>query len=277
MINPHVPLEAEIIARIEELPHLVTLQLRLTDEAARQTYRFRPGQFNMLYLHGAGEVPITITSDPDESGTIDHTIRGVGRVTSRLVEMQAGERLGLRGPYGRGWPLDEITGRDIVFVTGGLGCAPVVGAIEYIAARRERYGRLNIMQGVKHVNDFIWKERYEEWRKLPGTKVLLAADVGDPVWPWHIGLVSGLYDQLEYDPGNATIMMCGPEGMMHAVTTHMLNSGVSDDDIWLSMERNMQCAVSQCGHCQHGPHFVCREGPIFSYRDIKLYFNIKGF
>ena len=277
MNNPHLPQPVEIIARIQESPSLVTLRLRLCDKEAQQAYRCMPGQFNMLYLHGVGEVPITMTSDPDEQGFIDHTIRGVGRVTNKLVQLQAGDRLGFRGPFGRGWPLEDMEGRDIIFVTGGLGCAPVVGAINYIVARRSRYGRLNIMQGVKHINDFIWKDRYDQWRELTNTNVLLAADAGEPVWPWHIGLVSDLYDQLEYDVDNVSVMICGPEGMMTAVTTQLSNMGVPERDMWLSMERNMQCAIGQCGHCQLGAQFVCRQGPVFNYEQLKPFFGVRGF
>jgi len=277
MMDPQLPCEAEVVERIQESSSLVTLRLRLTDEQARNAYRFMPGQFNMLYLFGVGEVPITMTSDPDDTATLDHTIRSVGRVTNKLVQLQVGERLGFRGPYGRGWPLSEIAGQDVVFVTGGLGCAPVVGAINYIAARRQSYGKLNIMQGVKHVNDFIWKERYDQWRALPDTQVLLAADVGTPVWPWHVGMVTELYDELDYDAENTTVMMCGPEGMMQAVTKHMVKNNIDESDVWLSMERNMQCAVGLCGHCQYGPHFVCRQGPIFNCRELKPFFAIRGF
>lgn len=272
-----LPVAASVVDRVQESPTLVTLRLRLADDSLHDQYRFEPGQFNMLYLFGVGEVPITITSDPDNRQWIDHTIRSVGRVTNRLVELQPGAALGFRGPFGRGWPLAEVAGRDIVFITGGLGCAPVVGAINYVAARRQQYGKINIMQGVKHANDLIWQERYDQWRQLPDTRVILAADVGTPIWPWHIGLVTELYDQLDYDPARTTVMMCGPEGMMHAVVKYMSDQGISSDHIWLSMERNMQCAVGLCGHCQFGPHFVCRQGPVFNYSQLQPYFGIRGF
>src|SRR3569833_766496 len=187
MSNAYLPREVEIVERIEESPSLFTLRLRLTAPALQAVYRYAPGQFNMLYLHGAGEIAISIVSDPDAPRLIDHTIRAVGRVTRGMQKLKQGDRLGLRGPFGRGWPMQEAEGRDVVVVTGGLGCAPVVSVINYIARRRERYGRLNIVQGVKHSSDFIWRERYAAWRALPATQVLLAADAGEPLWPWHIG------------------------------------------------------------------------------------------
>src|SRR3569833_1045369 len=276
MSNAYLPREAEIVERIEESPSLFTLRLRLTDPALQAAYRYAPGQFNMLYLHGAGEIAISIVSDPDDPRLIDHTIRAVGRVTRGMQKLKQGDRLGLRGPYGRGWPMQEAEGRDVVVVTGGLGCAPVAPVITYIARRRERYGRRNIVQGVKHSSDFIWRERYAAWRALPDTQVLLAADAGEPLWPWHIGRVTDLFDQLRYDPQHVSVMMCGPEGMMHVVARHMQAAGVAQRDIWLSMERNMQCALGHCGHCQYGAQFICRDGPVFSFDRVAALFVEQG-
>jgi NAD(P)H-flavin reductase len=173
--------------------------------------------------------------------------------------------------------MQEAERRDVVVVTGGLGCAPVVSVINYISHRRERFGHLNIVQGVKHSDDFIWRERFDQWRELPDTSVLLAADQGTPLWPWHIGRVTDLFDNLVFDPQRVTVMMCGPEGMMHVVTRHMLEAGVDPCQLWLSMERNMQCAVGHCGHCQYGGRFSCKDGPVFCYEQIADLFEVKGF
>ena len=277
MINAYLPQEVEIVERIQESPTLFTLRLRFIDPVAQQAYHFEPGQFNMLYLHGVGEVPISIVSDPRDEQILDHTIRSVGRVTRGLSKLQAGDRIGIRGPFGRGWPLSHAEQKDVIFVTGGLGCAPVVSVIHYIMRRRERFGRVNIVQGVKHSSDLIWQARYDQWRQAPATKVLLAADAGEPLWPWHIGPVTGLFDQLEYDRQHVIVMMCGPEGMMRVVAREMLTAGVAEQDLWLSMERNMQCAVGHCGHCQYGDKFICKDGPVFCYEQIKPLFGKKGY
>jgi NAD(P)H-flavin reductase len=240
-------------------------------------YQFEPGQFNMLYLYGVGEIAISIVSDPKDEYIVGHTIRAVGRVSQAMSRLQAGEFLGVRGPYGRGWPLLAAEQRDVLVVTGGLGCAPVVSVINYIALRRERFGKLNIVQGVKHSNDFIWRERYDRWREIPDTTVLLAADRGDPIWPWHIGRVTDLFDQLDFDPEHVSVMLCGPEGMMRVVVRQMLEKKVAESDIWLSMERNMQCAVGHCGHCQYGEKFICKDGPVFNYAELKPLFGKAGF
>ena len=267
---------AEILERVEEARDIFTLRLRLCDPATRAAYRFQPGQFNMLYLHGAGEVPISIVSDPEHDDLLDHTIRAVGRVTRGLAQLGAGDRLGIRGPFGRGWPMREAEGRDVLVITGGLGCAPSVSVIDYIARRRERFGHLTIMQGVKHYNDLLWRPRYEQWGRMPRTTVLLAADRGGPVWPWHVGPVTELFDQAHITPGRTVAMICGPEGMMQAVARELQARSVSPQDIWVSMERNMQCAVGLCGHCQYGPRFVCRHGPVFPLAELAGLFGTKG-
>lgn len=270
------PHEAEIIERIEETPSIYTLRLRFTDPAVHQAYRFAPGQFNMLYLYGVGEVPISIVSDPHDDHLVDHTIRAVGRVTNAMAKLKVGDRLGVRGPYGRGWPMLEAEGKDVVIVTGGLGCAPVVSVIHYVLKRREHYGRLTIMQGVKHADDLIWREQYEAWNQLPNTQVLIAADQGGPLWPWHVGHVPMLFDKANLDTANSTVMMCGPEGMMIAAGKAMLERGMPAEQLWLSMERNMQCGAGKCGHCQMGGYFVCKDGPVFSWPEIEPMLGIKG-
>lgn len=268
MINPYLPQEAEIVERIEEARDIFTLRLRFTDPAVHSAYSFAPGQFNMLWLPGVGEIPISIVSDPEDEHMYNHTIRGVGRVSNGLRTLRQGDRLGVRGPYGRGWPMQEAVGRDVVIATGGLGCAPAVSVINYVVRRREQFGRLIIMQGIKHSNDLIWRSSYEQWAELPDTQVLLAAGESGPQWPWAQGNIMVLIDRADFDPENCTAMLCGPQGMMVAVTDHLMARGVSDDDIWLSMERNMQCAIGHCGHCQIGAKFVCKDGPVFNYAEI---------
>ena len=271
------PLEAIVMERTQESPTIFTLRLRLSDAAAQAAYRFAPGQFNMLYLYGVGEVPISIMSDPEERDGIGHTIRALGRVTKGLAALQPGDSVGLRGPYGRGWPLQEMGGHDVVLVTGGLGCAPVVSVIHYVLKRRERYGKLVIIQGVKHAEDLIWSEQYAKWAALPNTQVLVAASEGAALWPWHVGRVTELFQLACFDPARAVGMMCGPEGMMRVAADNLLQRGVPESRLYLSMERNMQCAVGRCGHCQLGGSFVCRDGPVFDWGQVKSLLAHRGF
>lgn len=273
----HMPAAAEVIDRIQESRNVITLRLQLSDPALREAFEFQPGQFNMLYLFGVGEVPISIVSDPEDQHILNHTIRIVGRVTTGLDQLRKGDQLGIRGPFGRGWPMQDVQGRDIVIVTGGLGCAPTVSVINYVMRRRSQYGRLTIIQGVKHANDLLWRKQYQQWARQPDTQVLLAADEAGPHWPWHVGLVTDLFDHAHMDVQRSTVMMCGPEIMMHTAVSNLTGRGLDESAIWLSMERNMHCAVAQCGHCQYGGKFICRDGPVFCYSEVKELFGVKGF
>lgn len=277
MTNPYLPVEAEVVERVQESPTVFTLRLRFTDEEQHRRYQFAPGQFNMVYLYGVGEVPISIVSDPEDEHLYDHTIRTVGRVTRGLAQVKEGQCVGIRGPFGRGWPLSKAEGRDVLIVTGGLGCAPVVSVINYIISRRERFGRLTIMQGVKHSDDLLWRERYKLWSRMPDTRVIVAADKAGKQWPWREGSVIAMFDEVTLAPEHSLAMMCGPEGMMSAAVNRLLQSGMQPDSLYMSMERNMQCAVGHCGHCQYGGQFICKNGPVFAYSQIKDIFGVAGF
>ncbi len=277
MLDPYHYHEAEIVERTQEARDIFTLRLQFTDTTVQNTYRFAPGQFNMLYLFGLGEVAISIVSDPEYDDLFDHTIRAVGRVTKALANLGPGDRIGVRGPYGKGWPLAKFKDRNIVLVTGGLGCAPLVSVIHYILNRRDHYRKLTIMQGVKKSTDLIWRPQYEKWAQMPNTQVLLAADVAGHDWPWTVGPVTQLFEQAQISAEDSVAMMCGPEPMMHAAAQALQARGFDDDVIWLSMERNMQCAIGQCGHCQFGAQFVCRDGPVHAYRDLKALLKVQGF
>lgn len=271
-----IPMEAEVVNRVEESPDIFTLSLRLTDSALHENFRFVPGQFNMLYLYGVGEIPVSIADDPDYPGFMQHTIRVVGRVTAGMAALREGDRIGLRGPFGRGWPMGRLPGKNVLIVTGGLGCAPVLPVIKKLVHQRSDYGRVAILQGVKHSNDMIWKERYGLWSQLPETQVLLAADVADAQWPGVAGQVTALFDHLQMEAENTLTMICGPEPMMVASVKNLVERGFDPATVWISMERNMQCAVGHCGHCQYGETFICKDGPVFPYPDIQHLLGERG-
>ncbi len=280
MMNPtgdiYLPRSAIITARIQESPTIFTLQTQFSD-GNQPCYSFYPGQFNMVYLYGVGEVAISISSDPAECSYLRHTIRAVGRITKALQNLKEGDEIGIRGPYGRGWPLVEAQGKHVVIVTGGLGCAPTVSVINYILARREQYGALTILQGVKHSQDLIYRKKYALWQQAPNVAVHIAADRVGPKWPWATGYVTDMIQSLSLDPDNTIAMMCGPEMMMHAAVSALAKKGMPEDAMYLSMERNMECGVGQCGHCQYGGLFICKDGPVFAYPEIKDLFSVKGF
>ena len=263
--NPYLIQAATIVGKIREAEGIDTYRLRFVDEQVRQTYRFAAGQFNMVYLFGVGEVAISIVSDPDEPQFLDHTIRVVGRVTKSIARLQPGDELGIRGPFGQGWPLDDAQGKEVVIVTGGLGCAPVVGAIEYIFRRRNQYGSVKILHGVKTPHDLLFRERFDAWRRQPDTEVLLTSDQPDKTWHYHVGVVTELFEQVAVDPARTVVLMCGPEIMMRLGVPILMQRGIPATAIYVSLERHMECGIGLCGHCQMGPYFLCKDGPVMRY------------
>ncbi len=274
-MTPYAFQPARVTGRRVETESIYTVTLELVDPEARRGYRFRAGQFNMLYAFGVGEVPISIVSDPDEPHVLEHTIRLAGRITGVMTRWKIGDVVGVRGPYGNGWPVEAAIGRDIVIVTGGLGCAPVVGVINYVFRRRDQYGDVHIIHGVKRPNDLLYRDRFDAWRRAPRTKVYLTTDRPDKSWHYRVGVVTDLFDELDV-ASSAIVMMCGPEVMMRYAARALQDKGIGDDAIYLSMERRMECGVGLCGHCQYREYFVCKDGPIFSYRTVKSLFGVSS-
>ena len=273
----YLPYDAKIIERKQELKDVFTLTLEFTDPKVQETYSFQPGQFNMLYLYGVGEVAISIVASQQDINKHLHTIRRVGRVTHGLSELKVGDHIGVRGAYGRGWPLEPAKGKDVLVITGGLGCAPSVSIINYILHNRDEFGKLTILQGVKHSQDFIYREQYKLWAACPNTEVLLAADVSAGNWPWFTGLITELLDHVTLEVNNTICMMCGPEAMLNAAVKKLQTMQFKEDDIYLNLERNMECAVGHCGHCQFGGYFICKDGPVFSYPEVSHLLGRRGF
>jgi len=274
--NPYLPQSARIIERIEETPEIFTWKLRLEDTTFRESYEFQCGQFNMVYLFGVGEVAISIMGR--EGDCLLHTIQAVGRVTEAMSKLGVGDSVGLRGPYGHGWPLEDARCKDLVFITGGLGCAPVVSAIREAISRREDYGRIVIMQTVLHRHDMLWESQYDAWRKVKNTQVLLASDRDKTAWPrWKMGRVAALFDEAEFDAHHCIVMCCGPHPMMTGTARLLIEKNVPEHAIFLSLERNMQCGFGHCGHCQMDDAFVCKDGPVFNYSRIKGVLERRGF
>ena len=272
--NPHLPRTAVIEERIQETPTVMTLRLRM--EGSSSPFLFRPGQFNMVGVFGVGEIPLSIVSDPLDIESIDHTVRIVGRVTEALARKRPGDRLTVRGPFGNGWPLDESRGRDLVLISGGLGCAPLVSVVNYIVRRRESFGRLTVIHGVKNPQDLFWKDRFSRLNELSRTRAYLTSDVGGADWEGWVGPVTDMIDHVPFS-ATTSAKICGPEPMMLGAIKKLVAQGVPEEDLWISMERNMQCAAGFCGHCQLGGTFICQDGPVFRYSRIKGLLGIRGF
>jgi NAD(P)H-flavin reductase len=233
-----------------------------------------PGQFNMLYTFGVGEVPISVSGDPAETGSIVHTIRAVGFVTRGLAQLRPGDSIGMRGPFGSSWPLEAARGHDVVVVCGGIGLAPLRPAIYHLLRHRSDYGRLALLYGARTPNDLLYREELTRWQG-GGLQVLVTVDRGDASWRESIGVVTALFPRTEFDPQRTIALTCGPEVMMRFALRELEKRGIADDRVYLSLERNMQCAVGFCGHCQFGPNFVCMDGPVFRHDRIKHFFEVR--
>ena len=246
-----------------------TFTLELTAQNGSQPFSFKPGQFNMLYVFGVGEVPISISGYPAKKGTISHTTRVVGTVTKAMRKLKRGDAIGIRGPYGTAWPVEECEGRDVIFVAGGIGLAPLRPALYHVLARRERYGRVVLLYGARTPEDVLYPRELETWRGKFDLEVHVSVDRATTGWRGNVGVVTTLIPRAPYDPTNAVALTCGPEVMMRYTVRELQKRGVTSDRIYVSMERNMKCAVGFCGHCQYGPAFICKDGPVFRFDRVE--------
>ncbi|SRR5579875_382835 len=259
--DPMLPRFLRVRRAVVETHDTITLELDDSNAAPQ----FAPGQFNMLYLFGAGEVAISISGPPDDRQTLVHTIRGVGAVTGPILQLRRGAILGVRGPYGSAWPLHEVSngGRDLLLMAGGIGLAPLRPVIYEVLRRRREFGNLTILYGARTPADLLYRGELAQWRMFPGVSVKLIVDRAAGVWSGRIGVITDLLRTVQFDPAETIAMICGPEVMMRFAYHELVRRGLAAERIYMSMERNMKCAVGWCGHCQLSPFFICKDGPVF--------------
>jgi NAD(P)H-flavin reductase len=238
-------------------------------------FAFAAGQFNMLYAFGLGEVAISISGDPARPDRIVHTVRAVGAVSNALARLRRDVVVGVRGPFGSFWPVAESEGSDVVIVAGGLGLAPLRPAIYEVLANRQKYGRIVLLYGTRGPAEILYRRELEAWRRGLDVDIAVTVDHATPAWRGNVGVVPALLARAAFDPDHAVAMLCGPEIMMRFTIDALVDRGMAAERIYLSMERNMKCAVGLCGHCQFGPAFVCRDGPVFRFDRIAPFFNIR--
>jgi NAD(P)H-flavin reductase len=249
-----------------ELSDVWTLDLEASDDQG--PLAFQPGQFTMVYVFGIGEVPLSISGDPAEPGMLTHTVRAVGPVTRAVCAVKKGDTLGVRGPYGEGWPVEAATDRDVVIMAGGLGLAPLRPLVRAVIARRGAFGRVVLLIGARTPASLLFSRELARWRARFDLDVRATVDAGDLTWHGDVGVITTLLPRARFNPATTTAFVCGPEVMMRFAAADLVNRGVPPELVFLSMERNMKCAVGVCGHCQFGPAFVCKDGPVFSYSRI---------
>jgi NAD(P)H-flavin reductase len=270
---PMVPSRHRVVAVTRELADTVTFELEPIDRALDPP---EPGQFNMVYAFGQGEVPISVSGDPARGDTVVHTIRSVGATTQALCALGPGDVVGLRGPYGRGWDVERARGRDVVVIGGGIGFAPLRPIVYRILEDRQAYGRVNVLVGARSPETLLYRAELEEWRARSDLSVEVTVDRAGPDWRGDVGVVTGLIARAGIDPAGTVAFLCGPEIMMRFAANTLTGRGVSPGDIEVSLERNMKCAIAQCGHCQLGPIFVCREGPVGTWERLQPLLAVRG-
>ncbi|MGA9407891.1 MAG: FAD/NAD(P)-binding protein [Bacteroidota bacterium] len=274
LVDPMLPQLMCIKRIVWETDDTFTLQLENVGRPAAE-FSFLPGQFNMLYVFGMGESAISISSDPSKPSMLAHTIHRVGTVTNALSQMKRGDIIGLRGPFGSNWPIEKANGLDVCIVAGGIGLAPLRPMLYSLFRRRRDYGRVLLLYGARSPLDLLYRVELEQWSKQYDVEVLVTVDRSDSTWKGYIGVVPNLFSYIKLDARATIAMVCGPEIMMQYTITEILRCGVPAEQIYLSMERNMKCAVGFCGHCQYGPKFICKDGPVFPFPRISSYFGKK--
>jgi NAD(P)H-flavin reductase len=270
--DPFVPELYRAVRVTRELQDTVTLELA---PLSGKRPAFEPGQFNMLYAFGVGESAISISGDPAEEDTFVHTVRNVGAVSKALSALEAGAVTGLRGPFGTAWPVEGAEGSDVVIVAGGLGLAPLRPAIYHVLNNRDRFGRVSILYGCRNPNDMLYRHELKQWRQRLDVDLTVTVDHANGSWHGNVGVVPSLIKRTAFDPHEAVAMVCGPEIMMRYSINALRSTGIGEKRIYLSMERNMKCAIGLCGHCQFGPEFVCKDGPVVPYSKVARIFALR--
>ncbi len=249
-----------------------TVELQASDALP---FAFEAGQFNMLYLFGVGEVPISISGDPSRPRRLVHTTRQVGAVTKAMRQLRRGSGIGVRGPFGRPWPLAQAHGRNLLLVAGGVGLAPLRPVLYSVAAMRNEFHHVTLLYGARSPDDLLFREDLQHWQNACDIEVEMTVDHGHPTWPGHVGVVTSLITRAGVDAPTTTAFVCGPEIMMRFAAEALRKRGVPATSIFVSLERNMKCAVGLCGHCQFGGLFVCKDGPVFPYQDVKSLLELR--
>lgn len=265
--HPFAPVPYRVVEVAPETKDTSTMHLAPFDGG--EVPAFAPGQFNMLYAFGVGEVAISISGRSDHHDRLVHTVRAIGAVTNALAGARPGQVVGVRGPYGSGWPFARARGGDVVVVAGGVGLAPLRPLVYELYANRAKYDRVEIIYGSRTPRDLLYYAELQDWRKRNDTRFQVTVDSAGREWYGDVGVATTRLPDTRFDPARTTAFVCGPEIMMRLTAQALVARGIPESSVFLSMERNMKCAVAQCGHCQLGPDFLCREGPVLSYDHLK--------
>jgi sulfite reductase subunit B len=267
--NPYRPIETKVLEVITETPTIKTLKMNPKEEIT-----FKTGQFIELTIPGIGEAPFTPSSRPSIKDMIEVTVMKVGKVTDAVHHLKKGDTVGIRGPFGNGYPLDTFIGNEVLIVGGGCGFAPIRSLMYEFFDRSGEFKKLFFRGGCKTPEDFLYKEETAEWAKRDDINVVLTVDQGNGRWKGRVGLVTSILDDVDMDYKKGFAVVCGPPIMMKFATAKLTDMGFKDTNIYLSMEKNMSCGIGKCGHCRMGEYYVCKDGPVLRYDTIKKYHDI---
>jgi len=262
--NPYLPVEAVVHEIISETPNIKTFVLKPSREI-----KFATGQFMQLTVPGIGEAPFTPSSSPSQKDRIELTAMKVGLLTSQLHEMKGGEVVGIRGPYGQGYPIVEFHNKEVLILGGGVGMAPLRSLLLTLLENVNKFRRIVLCYGAKTPEDIVYKYAFPEWKRRNKLEILRSVDKATPEWEETEGLVTVLLDKIKIDLRNSVAVVCGPPIMMKFGTLKLMDLGYKPENIYLSMEKNMSCGLGKCGHCALGRYYVCKDGPVFKYDVIK--------
>lgn len=262
---------------VVEAPGVFTIELAFSDPSIASQYRFEPGQFNMLYVPGVGEAAISIAGQTT-ANLLQHTIRCVGSVTQAIQRGGVGLALGLRGPFGTGWPVAPpaatATTQDLIIAAGGIGLAPLKSLIARVVQNRKQFDRVSVLLGARTPTDLLYQLEYDDWRQA-AIDVQLTVDRPDNGWSGQVGVVTLLLERLALaQPATTHVFTCGPEVMMRYIARSAESRGIPSKNIWVTLERNMNCAIGLCGHCQLGPEFICKDGPVLGYDRVRRWLSV---
>jgi sulfite reductase subunit B len=268
--NPYSIIEAEVLDVITESPAIKTIRVKPKEEITWQT-----GQFIEFSVPGVGEAPFTPSSREWIRDYIEVSVMKVGKVTEKIHELKKNDIVGVRGPFGKGYPIDKFKEREILVVGGGCGLAPIRSLMYVLLERSSEFKKIVFRGGCKTPTDIIYKnEMLEEWPKRKDLQLKMTVDVGDNKWKGHVGLITTVLDDVALDYKSAIAVVCGPPVAMKFTTLKLLDLGFKDENIYLSMEKNMSCGIGKCGHCRIGTYYACKDGPVFTYDKIKNFHNI---
>ncbi len=268
MPNEYLPQKAVVKSIIEETLDTKTFTLRLVDKSERRL-RYKPGQFLMLSLPGFGEAPFTFASAPRKDGRFEISVRRVGSLTEALHNLKERDIVGVRGPYGNWFPLDKIKCKDLLFIAGGCGIAPLRSLIQYVLKNKRDYGKIEVIYGCRSPKDIFYKEEIKAWEENKDSKVYLTVDEPDETWGGTCGVVCVLLPKIKVNPNTTMVFLCGPSVMVKFAIRDIVKLGFKEQNIYASLERYMKCGIGKCGHCYVKGKYVCTDGPNFSYTEMK--------